>query len=126
MLNYWNIGDACKSYGYVSASASGIASILHCIFSRVRNVRFVLLSLFQSSIIPWDDSVPASRIALLLYTQQRDFATENSRLSHVATAMTWRSPPMLQGRKRTASANNDQTPDPQPPRKAEAPGYPRG
>ncbi len=52
MLEYWNIGmletDANLE---VEFSASSIASIVHCKFSRVRNVRFVLLSLFQYSII---------------------------------------------------------------------------
>ncbi len=53
MLEYWNIGMMeTNANPTVTFSASGIAPILHCIFSRGRNVRFVLLSLFQSSIIP--------------------------------------------------------------------------
>ncbi len=52
-MEYWNIGmmetDGIRK---VAFSVTGIASILRCIFPRVRNVRFVLLSLFHSSIVP--------------------------------------------------------------------------
>ncbi len=46
----------------VAFSTSGIASIVHYPFLRVLNVRFVLLSLFQSSIIPFFHGITAFRV----------------------------------------------------------------
>ncbi len=71
MLEYWNIGMMESDANLkVMFSTSGIASIVHCIIYRVQNVRFVLLSLFQSSITPLFHGMTVNKfqISLARYT----------------------------------------------------------